>query len=106
MNTAERTDKTMTNKIMGDLSPAERLLKGNNAEAEKPATKPKAESKPKKAAQKKQPPKTDKKPKRTYRLNLALREDIGEAIKAEAEAQSRSTNNLIEMILTEYLERR
>lgn len=89
-------------KIMKDLSPAEILLKGNTAETEKP----KAESKPKKAATKKQTPKADKKPKRAYRINLALREDIGEAIKAEAEAQSRSVNNLIEMIITEYLERR
>lgn len=98
----------MANKIMGDLSPAEILLRGNKAEAEPPKTeeKPKTESKPKKAATKKQTPKADKKPKRACRLNLALREDIGEAIKAEAARQNRSTNNLIEMIITEYLERR
>lgn len=87
-------------KIMGNLAPAEEMLKG------KADTKQQTQSKPKTAAQKKQPPKTDKKPKRAYRINLALREDIGEAIKAEAEAQSRSVNNLIEMIITEYLERR
>ena len=98
----------MANKIMGDLSPAEILLRGNKAEAEPPKAeeKPKTESKPKKAATKKQTPKADKKPKRACRLNLALREDIGEAIKAEAARLNRSTNNLIEMIITEYLERR
>ena len=98
----------MANKIMGDLSPAEILLRGNKAEAEPPKAeeKPKTESKPKKAATKKQTPKADKKPKRACRVNLALREDIGEAIKAEAETQSRSVNNLIEMIITDYLERR
>ena len=98
----------MTNKIMGDLSPAEILLRGNKAEAEEPKTEkePKAESKTKKAAQKKQTPKADKKPKRACRVNLALREDIGELIKAEAEKQNRSVNNLIEMIITDYLERR
>ena len=95
-------------KITKDLSPAEMLLRGNKAEPQtvKTEEKPKAEPKQKKASPKKPAPKPEKKPKRACRVNLALREDIGEAIKAEAERQNRSVNNLIEMILTEYLERR
>lgn len=41
--------------------------------------------------------------KRTYRINLALTSALGEALKAEAERQGRSVNNLTENIIKEYL---
>lgn len=41
--------------------------------------------------------------KRTYRINLALTPVLGEALKAEAERQGRSVNNLTENIIKEYL---
>ena len=41
--------------------------------------------------------------KRDYRINLALTRELGEALKAEAESQGRSVNNLAENIIKEYL---
>lgn len=41
--------------------------------------------------------------KRSYRINLALPEALGEALRDEAKRQSRSVNNLAEIILREYL---
>lgn len=91
-------------KIMGDLNPAEELLKGLNKTAE-----PKAESKPKKKARTQTEPKAEGKKKgrkKYYRVNLALTEELGETIKAEAEKQNRSVNNYIETILQEHLSRK
>lgn len=93
-------------KIMGDLNPAEELLKGLNKTAE-----PKAESEPKKKTKAQTEAKATKakaegkkkERKKYYRVNLALTEDLGEAIKAEAEKQNRSVNNYIETILQEHL---
>lgn len=91
-------------KIMGDINPAEELLRGLTKTEE-----PKAESKPKKKAKteaKATGAKAEgkkKERKKYYRVNLALTEDLGETIKAEAEKQNRSVNNYIETILQEHL---
>lgn len=109
-------------KIMGDINPAEELLKGFT----KPA-KPKAvtvkqdiikeEGEPQPVVIKGEKAKTEAKAtgakaegkkkgrKKYYRVNLALTETLGETIKAEAEKQNRSVNNYIETILQEYLSR-
>lgn len=88
-------------KIMGDINPAEELLKGFTKPQE-----PKAESKPKKKTKTEaEAPKARAEGKKYYRINLALTEDLGEAIKAEADKQNRSVNNYIETILQEYLNR-
>lgn len=96
-------------KIMGDINPAEELLRGLTKTEE-----PKAESKPKKKAKTKTEAKATgakaegkkKERKKYYRVNLALTEDLGETIKAEAEKQNRSVNNYIETILQEHLNRK
>ena len=110
-------------KIMGDINPAEELLKGFT----KPA-KPKAvtvkqdiikeEGEPQPVVIKGEKAKTEakatgakaegkkkKERKKYYRVNLALTETFGETIKAEAEKQNRSVNNYIETILQEYIDR-
>ena len=48
-------------------------------------------------------PKDKEKSKRDYRINLALTRELGEALKAEAESQGRSVNNLTENIIRQYL---
>lgn len=93
-------------RVMGDINPAEELLKGFTKPQE-----PKAESKPKKKTKTEaEAPKAraegkKRERKKYYRINLALTEDLGEAIKAEADKQNRSVNNYIETILQEYLNR-
>lgn len=77
-------------KIMTEGSPAEALLKG--------IEKPKAGKSKTKA-----PAKAEVKDKRRVRVNLALTADIAEEIKAQAEAENRSVNNFIEVILRDYL---
>ena len=80
-------------KLMTEGSPAEALLKGIGE-------KPKA-GKTKKPAR----AKTEAQPKqnKTYRINLALTPDLGEELKARAEAEDRSVNKFIEIILKDYL---
>jgi len=93
-------------KTIGENSPADALLRGLKQREET-----KAESKPKKQKNTKaeaEAPKAraegkKKERKKYYRINLALTEDLGQAIKAEADKQNRSVNNYIETILQEYL---
>ena len=113
-------------KIMGDINPAEELLRGLTKPAEpktvtvkqditKEEGEPQTivvksetiESEPKTLVvkSKKAEGKKKKERKKYYRVNLALTETLGETIKAEAEKQNRSVNNYIETILQEYLSR-
>ena len=40
---------------------------------------------------------------RNYRINIAVPTELGEALKAEADRQNRSVNNLMENIISDYL---
>ena len=44
--------------------------------------------------------------KRSYRINLALRMDIGEEVKRMADAENRSVNNYIEQLILDHLKNR
>lgn len=70
---------------------------------DKPQAKPTEEpqSKPKKERKKK-----TEEEKRGYRINLALRKDIGEEVKRMADAENRSVNNYIEQLILDHLKNR
>lgn len=77
-------------KIMGDINPAEELMRTAQGS---------------KATKKTAPAKTEGKPKRTFRVNLALRQDIGEELRRRADAENRSVNNYIEQLLLDHFEK-
>ena len=68
-------------------------------------TEAKAEPTPKKSKTAKSvKPQGKKKGKKDYyRINLALSQELGESIKAMAEAEDRSVNNYIERILLDHI---
>lgn len=77
--------------LMDELQKSTEESKGKT----KAKTKTKAEPAPAKAD----------KPKRTFRINLALRSDIGEELKRRAGAENRSVNNYIEQLLLDHFEK-
>lgn len=83
-------------KIMGDANPLEML----NKELEKSTKGSKTRTKAEPASAK-----TEDKPKRTFRVNLALRQDIGEELKRRATEENRSVNNYIEQLLLDHFEK-
>lgn len=111
----------MSKSLIEGASPAEELLLSFMQPQQEKITKESTsdeEGQPEKKEQKKAAIKKPRKPragskaakkaeyaagKRTYRINLALTPVLGEALKAEAERQGRSVNNLTENIIKEYL---
>lgn len=106
----------MSKSLIEGASPAEELLLSFMQPPQEKITQESAsaeEGQPeKKAAPRKRKPRAGSKAakaaeltagKRTYRINLALTSALGEALKAEAERQGRSVNNLTENIIKEYL---
>ena len=106
----------MTKSLIEGSSPAEELLlsfkqpsqpeitpdEEDHAQPEKKSAAPKKPRKPR-AGSKAAKAAELTAGKRTYRINLALTSALGEALKAEAERQGRSVNNLTENIIKEYL---
>ena len=109
----------MSKSLIEGASPAEELLLSfkqppqpeiapDEEEQPQPEKKEAAPKKPRKPRKPRAGSKAAKKAeyaagKRTYRINLALTPMLGEALKAEAERQGRSVNNLTENIIKEYL---
>lgn len=105
----------MSKSLIEGASPAEELLLSfkQPVQPSQPEITHDEEGQPeKKAAPKKRKPRAGSRAakaaeltagKRTYRINLALTSALGEALKAEAERQGRSVNNLTENIIKEYL---
>lgn len=79
---------------MGDANPMRELM----GEVQK-------QSKESKTRREPAPAKTEDKPKRTFRVNLALRQDIGEELKRRATEENRSVNNYIEQLLLDHFEK-
>lgn len=92
----------MSSRIMGDLNPAEELLRGLSED--KPKTDSKAKKKSEAKATKAKAERA-KKENKYFRVNLALHRELGERIKAEAEAENRSVNNYVETILKNHFNR-
>lgn len=71
-------------------------------EKQKSKARTKAESEKPKNERKRKP----EEEKRSYRINLALRMDIGEEVKKMADAENRSVNNYIEQLILDHLKNR
>lgn len=82
-------------------------MRQEDKRAEQRQSEPKAEPKKAKTTKKDSKPQGKKKGKKEYyRINLALSQELGETIKAMADAEERSVNNYIERILKDHIERR
>jgi len=87
-------------KLMDENSPALSFISSASDPDEKPAPK-------KKPAKKKAPaPAPSKEERRDIHVNLVLKPSLADALKDEAWTQRRSLNNLVEEILTEYVNKK
>ncbi len=86
-------------KLMDENSPALSFI----SSASDPDEKPTAKRKP---AKKKAPAPAQSEERRDIHVNLVLKPSLADALKDEAWTQRRSLNNLVEEILTEYVNKK